>query len=146
MANDFIMRWGPCSTTNAIAAGAILPGDLIEVIAAAGATNGQVQRHATAAARAAPLFANLNSPYGGGIADAYAIGDTVIVVVPSPGALIYARCATGTAITKGTALESAGGGLLRALAAGVAIAEAAEGELAAADPTPGRLVVRIIAQ
>ena len=144
--NEMVYRWGPCNTYNAIAAAAITPGDLIEVIATAGATNGQVQRHATAAARAAPLFANLNTPYGGGKDDAYAANDSVIVLVPSPGALIMARCATGVLITKGTVLESAGAGLLRALAAGVPIAEAMEAENTTGEPTPGRLLVRILAQ
>jgi hypothetical protein len=141
-----IARWGNIGTYNAIAAGAITPGDLIEVIATAGATNGQVQAHATAGGRAAPLFANFNSPYGGGKGDAYAANDSVIVLVPSPGALIMARCATGVLITKGTVLESAGGGLLKALGTGVPIAEAMEAENTTGEPTPGRLLVRILAQ
>ena len=82
MANDMVLRWGPCNVSNAIAAASITPGDLIEVIATAGATNGQVQRHATAAARAAPLFANINSPYGGGLTTDYAANETVITLAP----------------------------------------------------------------
>ena len=49
---------------------------------------------------------------------------------PAPGARIFARCAVGTAIAVGTALESAGDGLLRAATTGVIVAEAWEAELA----------------
>ena len=57
---------------------------------------------------------------------------------------VEARCAVGVAITAGTSLESAGDGTLRAVTTGVAIAEALEAELASADPTPGRILVRIV--
>jgi hypothetical protein len=144
------MRWGPCNQGHATAQDAILPGDLIEVIATAGDDNGKVRRHATAAARAAPLFADGNWQFGKGIDDAYAAGETVPTLEPSVGARIAARCAPGTAITPGTPLESAGAGLLRALTTGatpgVPVAEALEAELASGDPTPGRILVRVIAQ
>lgn len=150
MANENILRWGPCNQAHATAQAAITPGDLIEVIAAAGADLGKVRPHATAAGRAAPLFADGNWQFGKGQDDAYAAGDLVPTLAPTPGARIFARCAIGTAITVGTPLESAGAGLLRVLTTGatpgVAVAEAMEAELASGDPTPGRILVRIIAQ
>ena len=144
--NQQIFRTESTGARHATAQAAILPGDLIEVIPTAGADLGKVRRHATAAARAAPLFADGNWQFGKGIDDAYAAGDTVPYRAPQPGEAVYARCAVGTAITTGTPLESAGAGLLRAFAAGVVIAEALESELVSGDPTPGRIVVRIVAQ
>jgi hypothetical protein len=144
--NQQIFRTESTGARHATAQAAILPGDLIEVIPTAGADLGKVRRHATAAARAAPLFADGNWQFGKGIDDAYAAGDTVPYRAAQPGEAVYARCASGTLITPGTALESAGAGLLRAFAAGVVIAEALESELASGDPTPGRIVVRIVAQ
>lgn len=144
--NQQIFRTDSTGARHATAQAAILPGDLIEVIPTAGADLGKVRRHATAAARAAPLFADGNWQFGKGIDDAYAAGDTVPYRAPAPGEAVYARCAVGTAITTGTPLESAGAGLLRAFAAGVIIAEALESELVSSDPTPGRIVVRIVAQ
>jgi hypothetical protein len=146
VANEQIMRWGPCTQAHATAQAAITPGDLIEIIPTAGADNGKVRPHSTAAARAAPLFADGNWQFGKGQDDAYAAGETVPTLAPSAGARIYARCASGTAITVGTPLESAGTGLLRAATTGVPVAEAMEAELATGDPTPGRLLVRIVAQ
>ena len=144
--NQQIFRTDSTGARHATAQAAILPGDLIEVIPTAGADLGKVRRHATAAARAAPLFADGNWQFGKGIDDAYAAGDTVPYRAVQPGEAVYARCAVGTAITTGTALESAGAGLLRAFAAGVVIAEALESELVSSDPMPGRIVVRIVAQ
>ena len=144
--NQQIMRWGPCNQAHATAQAAITPGDLIEIIPTAGADLGKVRPHSTAAGRAAPLFADGNWQFGKGQDDAYAAGDTVPTLAPAAGARIVARCASGTAITVGTALESAGAGLLRAATTGVIVAEAMEAELATGDPTPGRLVVRIVAQ
>ena len=144
--NQQIFRTDSTGARHATAQAAILPGDLIEVIPTAGADLGKVRRHATAAARAAPLFADGNWQFGKGIDEAYAAGDTVPYRAPAPGEAVYARCAVGTAITTGTALESAGAGLLRAFAAGVVIAEALESELVSGDPTPGRIIVRIVAQ
>lgn len=144
--NQQIFRTDSTGARHATAQAAITAGDLIEVIPTAGADLGKVRRHATAAARAAPLFADGNWQFGKGIDDAYAAGDTVPYRAPSPGEAVYARCAVGTAITTGTPLESAGAGLLRAFAAGVVIAEALESELVSGDPTPGRIVVRIVAQ
>lgn len=145
--NQQIFRTDSTGARHATAQAAILPGDLIEVIPTAGADLGKVQRHATASGRAAPLFADGNWQFGKGINDAYAAGDTVPYRAPSVGEAVYARCASGVAITVGTPLESAGAGLLRAVVTtGVIIAEALEAELASGDPTPGRIVVRIVAQ
>jgi hypothetical protein len=144
--NDQIMRWGPCNQYHATAQAVITPGDLIEVIPTAGADLGKVRRHSTAAARAAPLFADGNWQFGKGADDNYAAGDTVPTLAPSAGARIFARCAIGVAITKGSPLESAGNGLLRPATTGVIVAEAMEDESTVGEPTPGRLLVRIVAQ
>jgi len=146
MPNQQIMRWGPCNQAHATAQALITPGDLIEMIATPGADNGKVRAHGTAAGRAAPLFADGNWQFGKCIDDVYPVGDTVFTLAPSPGARIFARCATGTAIPLGTPLESAGNGLLRAATTGPIVAEAWEAELASGDPSPGRIVVRIVAQ
>jgi hypothetical protein len=144
--NQQIFRTDSTGARHATAQAAITPGDLLEVISAAGADLGKVRRHATAAARAAPLFADGNWQFGKGIDEAYAAGDTVPYRATAPGEAVYARCAIGTAITIGTALESAGAGLLRAVTTGVVVAEALEAELVSGDATPGRIVVRIVAQ
>ena len=75
--NQQIFRTESTGARHATAQAAILPGDLLEVIPTAGADLGKVRRHATAAARAAPLFADGNWQFGKGIDDAYAAGDTV---------------------------------------------------------------------
>jgi hypothetical protein len=141
-----IWRWGPVTRGNAIAASAILPGDLVEVITAAGADQGKVRRHATAAGRADPMFADCNWPYGGGLADAYAAGDSVPLLAPSVGSIVFARCATGIAIPRGQTLESAGDGTLRLTTTGVVVGAAAEAESTVGEPSPGYLRVRITAQ
>ena len=141
-----IMRWGPCNQYHATAQAAIMPGDLIEVIAATGADNGKVRRHSTAGGRAAPLFADGNWQFGKSKSDAYAAGDTVPTLAPSVGARIFARCTVGVLIENGTPLESAGAGLLRAATTGVVIAEAMEAENTTGEPSPGWLLVRIVAQ
>lgn len=147
MANQQIFRTDSTGARHAIAQEAIMPGDLIEVIPTAGADLGKVRLHSTAAGRAAPLFADGNWQFGKGIDDAYAVGDTVSYRAPRVGEAVYARCAVGTAITPGTPLESGGDGTLRAvLTTGVIVAEALEAESVLNDPTPGRIVVRIVAQ
>jgi hypothetical protein len=150
VANEQIFRTDSTGARHATAQAAITPGDLIEVIPTAGADLGKVRPHSTAAGRAAPLFADGNWQFGKGQDDAYAAGDTVSYRAPAPGEAVFARCASGTAITVGTPLESAGAGLLRVLTTGVtpgvAVAEALEAELASGDPTPGRILVRVIAQ
>lgn len=144
--NDQVMRWGPCNQAHATAQAAITPGDLIEIIPTAGADKGKVRRHSTAAGRADPLFADGNWQFGKDARDEYAAGDTVPTLAPAPGARIFARCATGVAITVGTPLESAGNGLLRAATTGPVVAVAMEDESTVGEPTPGRLLVRIVAQ
>lgn len=150
MANEQIFRTDSTGARHATAQAAITPGDLIEVIPTAGADLGKVRPHATAAGRAAPLFADGNWQFGKGVGDAWAVGDTVSYRAPAVGEAVYARCAVGVAITVGTPLESSGDGLLRVLTTGVTpgvpVAEALEAELASGDPTPGRIVVRIVAQ
>lgn len=146
MANEQIFRTDSTGARHGTAQAAITPGDLIEVIGAAGADLGKVRPHSTAAGRAAPLFADGNWQFGKGQDDAYAAGDTVSYRAPAPGEAVLARCAALAAITLGTALESAGNGLLRAATTGVVVAEALEAELLTADPTPGRILVRIVAQ
>jgi hypothetical protein len=141
-----ILRWGPCNQGHATAQAAIVPGDLIEVIAAAGADNGKVRKHSTAAGRAAPLFADGDWQFGKSKNDPYAAGDVVPTLAPSPGARIFARCAVGVLIENGTPLESAGNGMLRAATTGPIVAEAMEAENTVGETSPGWLLVRIVAQ
>lgn len=100
----------------AAAASVVVPGDLVEIIAA-----GEIQEHSTAAANAQKAFALPNTTIGGTIDDAYAVGDSVLYGVFKTGQEVNARLAAGaTAVVEGVALESAGDGTLRVLTADAA--------------------------
>lgn len=150
MDNDMIRRWGVMTqqtfqAASTVAAGSLLPGSLLEIILTAGADHGTVRLHSTATGRADPLFADLNSPYGGGRADAYKAGDSVCTLAPSVGSLVFARCATGVSISRGQGLESAGNGTLQPVTTGSVVAVADEDESTVGEPSPGWLIVRIVA-
>lgn len=92
-----------------VAAAAITPGHLVELIAA-----GTVQKHATAGGNVLPMFALEDELQGKGITDAYAATDPVQVWTAVRGEEVYAILKNGQNVTIGTFLESAGGGELQA--------------------------------
>lgn len=101
-----------CSVHNealSAAGSAIVPGDLIEEIAA-----GTVQEHSTAAGNAQRLIALTNISNGGDVDQAYAVGETVRYGAFHQGQEVFMRlAAAATAVIIGTPLESAGNGTVR---------------------------------
>lgn len=89
---------------------AITPGHLIQM------SSGQWRKHANAGLNAAAIFAAERDELGNDMDVAYASGDRVKAVFPYKGCRINALIASGQNLTKGTYLESAGNGTLRALA------------------------------
>ena len=91
------------------AASAIKPGHLVEELAA-----GTVQEHSTAAVNAQKLIALTDTPTGGTIDDAYAVGATVRYGAFNGGQKGFLRlAASAAAIVIGDALQSAGDGTVR---------------------------------
>jgi len=76
---------------------------------------GQVRKHATAAANAAPVFALERDEMGKTIDTAYAIGDRVKLGRFAPGDGVNALVGAGQTLTGVEFLESAGDGTLRAV-------------------------------
>ncbi len=107
MSNTIVLKGDPIYK-EAIANGPITPGHLVQFNA-----NHKLQVHSTAGGNAHPLFAIEESIVGDGIDDAYAQGDTVVYVVPSPGCEINAFLKNGENVAKGDFLESAGDGTLQ---------------------------------
>ena len=102
------------------AASAIVPGDMVEELAA-----GTVQEQSTAGARAQKLFALTNLGNGSDIDEAYAVGETVRYGAFHSGQEVFARVAAGApAIVIGDELDPAGDGTLKKIAADVAGAQA----------------------
>jgi hypothetical protein len=102
-----------------IAAAAITPGHLVEVVPSGGDA-GQLRVHATAAGDAAPYFAiqslvpSLSTSQTHQIDLAYADGDSVSWVIGHTGDMIYAWVpASATAIKDGDQLVSNGDGTLK---------------------------------
>ena len=114
---------------------AVTPGHLVELNA------GQYRKHASAAAATTPAFAlnmpELNKSYD----DAYAATDQALIGIGAPGSTFLAWLASGQNVADGARLESAGGGLLTALAAGVLIATAIEAKNATAGDSRIRIEV-----
>ena len=99
-----------------LAGDTILPGMLLE-----NASAGTVVSHVGAGLNAQKLFALENVANGGGIADAYASGQTVRALYAQRGDLINAAlAASAIAIVIGDALESSGDGYLRKASADAA--------------------------
>lgn len=140
-----IWRWGPVRRSNAIAAGNIRPGSLVERITAAGADQGKVQAHASAGGRAEPLFADVNGPYGGPLYDNYLAGESVPLLAPQVGSIVFARGSPGVIIHRGQARESSGNGTVRPLTIGVVVGVAVAEELATGDPVTNYVQRRITA-
>lgn len=126
------------------AAAAITPGDLLELASAT-----TVQKHSTANANAAKMFARENDIFGKNIDDDYAANDVVLCGLYERGAEVYARVAAGTAaITVGAALASAGDGTVQPVTASAATTEAQRDgivgyALEAVDNSGGGSAVRI---
>lgn len=97
-----------------VAAGAILPGMLIEE----GASG--VIAHNSAGENILPMFALEDELQGNGIDDAYASGDLVSVWIPGRGDQVYAILADGENVAVGDLLESNGAGYLQKHTAGSA--------------------------
>ena len=114
MARTIVVRDNPY--IEAPAAAALSPGHLLEF-----ATDGDLQKHSTAASNAAPIFARENDIIGDDADEAYAAGDNVLAYHARGGDLVYARvAASAAAIVRGNYLESAGDGTLRVLTADAA--------------------------
>ena len=90
------------------AAAAIIPGELIELIAA-----GTVRAHATEGGNVLPMFALESELEGNGIDDAYAAGDKVQCQVTVRGEEVYAILEDENIVTIGDFLESNGAGELQ---------------------------------
>ena len=126
---------------------AILPGHLVEFIVAAGATQGQLRKHATAAGPAAPYFAREaltpdRSSTALPIDVPYAIGETVRWFEASK-CEVLALIPAAAVIVTGDELVSNGDGTLKkaAVAADVRIARAAENVTAGASAARCRVYV-----
>jgi hypothetical protein len=122
MAKNTIILKGDPLRKEAIAGGAIIPGDLITW------SSGDVIVNATAAdADAQRMVAVENDLRGDDIDTAYAEDDQVQYVVPRQGDELYMWIeANNAAVAIGAALESAGGGDLQTHTTGRIIAFAAE--------------------
>lgn len=91
------------------AAEAITPGHLVKFN-----SSGLVIKHNVASGAAAPWFAYENELFGGGIDDAYAANDQVLIECAPSGGEIYALVAAGAAaIVIGDEIESAGDGTVK---------------------------------
>lgn len=94
----------------ALASGAITPGHMVELSAAAADT---VLAHNSAGQNCYPAFAVEDDLQGNEIGDAYADGARVQYNIYSPGDVVYALVTNGQAATKGAFAESGGDGGLR---------------------------------
>lgn len=140
MAKNTIILKGDPLRKEAIAGGAILPGDLITFDA-----TGDVIVNATAAdADAQRMVAVENDLRGDDIATAYAEDDQVQYVVPRQGDELYMWIeANNAAVLKGAALESASGGDLQTYTSGRIVGFAAEAVDNSGGGTHARIQVEI---
>jgi len=125
------------------ASGVITPGDLIEF----GGAN-DLQTHGTAGGPARKAFAIENDLIGDGIADDYALGDTVQYGVFVPGAEVNAHLNYPENVSKGDPLVSGGDGGLVAFIestheAGVIVGFANEAKNNSAGGAQVRIVVEV---
>jgi len=91
-----------------VAASAITPGMLIELISA-----GTVRAHATAGGNVLPMFALEDELQGNDLEDTFAAADRVQCWIPNRGDVVYAILADGQSASIGDFLESAGNGYLQ---------------------------------
>ena len=94
-----------CIRTEGIAAGAITPGHLVQ------GPSTDVVVHANATDTALKKFAVENEVVGGGIDDAYADNDTVLMASMPPGSIVYAIAGVG-GVTAEDWVDSLGDGRL----------------------------------
>jgi hypothetical protein len=122
MALNVIKLFGDGVRDTPKAGGTITPGDILEKN-----SDGDVIRHAVAGGIAVPMVALENTPFNKGIDDDYADDDQVQIIYPEKGGkyLLWV-VAGGAAIVQGDYLESAAGGSVRKLAAGVGKFQAEE--------------------
>lgn len=110
--NTIILRGDPNILDQGDAAAeAITPGHLVEYD-----SSGDVQKHGTAAANAAAMFALEREELGDDIDTAYSANDEVKIALCAPGDEVNALIPSGQNLSKGDYLESDGAGRLRALA------------------------------
>jgi hypothetical protein len=95
-----------------VAAAAIIPGMLIELIAA-----GTVQAHSSAGGSALPMFALEDELQGNGIDTAYTAANPVQCWIPNRGDQVYALLDDGETAVIGSLLESSGEGFLQVYSA-----------------------------
>ena len=144
MASNTIVIKGDPIYDEALAAEAITPGHLLELVPS-GADAGQVRKHATAGGPAAPMFAVEESHLGEEITDAYADGDTTHWAHCRRGDVVYALLGPSEAVAYGTEVESKGDGTLRTRTTGnFPIAEAEEVVDNTGETTATRLLVKIL--
>lgn len=121
-----------------VASEALTPGHLIERFnASAGVA--KFRKHATAGGNIAKVIALNQSMLNRGCDTPYAIGDLVEAAVLATGATAWMLIGSGVSVVAGARLESAGNGLLRALAAGTPLFTA----LVDTDNTAGPSTMRI---
>lgn len=126
-----------------IASEAITPGMLVERISVSGV--GKWRKQVTAAAAAAKTVATDMHMLNKGVDDNCAVGDLIEVSVLQPGATAWMLVpAAAAAIVVGDKLESAGAGLLRKLAAGVALFTALEDKDNSGGGTSARIRVEAL--
>lgn len=116
-----ILLKGRGERKEAVAAGAIKPGQLLTIT-----TAGLLAVHASAGDKAAPLFAVENDLVGKTIDDDYAQNDYVQAEYLRTGMEVLAWLASGENVATGTLLESAGTGNFVTAANGVAILQSLE--------------------
>lgn len=103
--NNIIHQAGQYRLAEHIAAAAITPGMLVELISA-----GTIQPHSTSGGFGERAIALENPLKGDTNADAYAIGDPVQVGLEIPGSVVQLLCRVGYNYTIGTKLISYGDG------------------------------------
>ena len=109
MTTRVVVLKGTPITKEALASGALTPGELLERASAT-----QFQAHSTAGGNAAPLFADINPEIGRDIGDNYTSGDQVKGAFAYPGRESNALvAAAASAIAVDDYLESNGDGTLR---------------------------------
>ncbi len=133
---------GPQLVEDHVAGAAITPGMLIERYNDSGVLSWRA--HASAGGAGQAAFALDRSEMNKGITDAYADGDLVKAAIAQPGDVFYALLPSGQNITQGGLLESAGDGTFRALASGVALAQALESVNNSAGPSTARIRVEAL--
>jgi len=125
-----------------VASEAITPGHLIERHSASGTP--KFRKHATAGGDTGAIVAREQSMLNRDVDTAYASGDLVEAIILAPGATAWMLVASGANITAGQKLESAGNGLLRAIASGKALFTALVDTNNSAGPSTMRIKVEAL--